>query len=167
MEGERGQRVRKGGREREDSVFLLNKQLFLLNFSSLKPVSLFKGEEAQNCLAECIYRLFKGFQGKKGRKSKKQKNLSSALTLHRNAVSILLVGTMSFKAQINSLQFITGALAPIFQRESEYLAVGENARSAALTNIHSCISHPGVGALCLKTRFSFLFQDRCAGSRVN
>lgn len=38
--------------ERKDSVFLLNKKLFLLNFSSLKPVLLFKGEEAQNCLAE-------------------------------------------------------------------------------------------------------------------
>lgn len=58
--GERGQ-GRERGREGEDSVFLLNKKLFLLNFSSLKPVLLFKGEEAQNCLAECIYRMFKGF----------------------------------------------------------------------------------------------------------
>lgn len=38
-------------RDRKDSVFLLNKKFFLLNFSSLKPVLLFKGE-AQNCLAE-------------------------------------------------------------------------------------------------------------------
>lgn len=46
----RGERERE--REGKDSVFLLNKELFLLNFSSLKPVLLFKGEEAQNCLAE-------------------------------------------------------------------------------------------------------------------
>ena len=53
------------GRERKDSVFLLNKKLFLLNFSSLKPVLLFKGEEAQNCLAECIYECSKVFRGKR------------------------------------------------------------------------------------------------------
>lgn len=65
-----GGRARKGRekereREKKDSVFLLNKKLCLLNLSSLKPVLLFKGEEAQNCLAECIYECSKVFREKR------------------------------------------------------------------------------------------------------
>lgn len=65
-EGREGRgREGKGEERREDLVFLLNKKLFLLNFSSLKPVLLFKGEEAQNCLAECIYECSKVFREKR------------------------------------------------------------------------------------------------------
>lgn len=65
---------------------------------------------------------------------------------------------MSFKAQINSLQFTLRALAPLFQRESEDLAVGEKARSAALTNTHSCISQPRCGSTVFEDMFFFSFS---------
>lgn len=72
---------REWGKDRKDSVFLLNKKLFLLNFSSLKPVLLFKGEEAQNCLAECIYECSKVFSEKRQKVKETGKKF---LTLHRN-----------------------------------------------------------------------------------